>query len=185
MKQGCFVYLKYLISAGLTAEADRLAVKAARSVEASGSTGTLVSVRCHQALVSSARGDEAEARRFLEDALGLAESEYLVRPFIDAGGGLVRLLQAAESDHPFAAAVLEEMEPDEPPQATRLDVDQLSRRELDVISLIAEGKSNQQIADGLYISLGTVKWHVNNIFGKLNVKSRTAALIKARDIGLI
>ena len=70
------------------------------------------------------------------------------------------------------------------PGATSL-VEPLSRRELEVLSLIAEGLSNQEIARRLVISLRTVKWHASNIYGKLGVKNRTQAVARARTLGIL
>jgi LuxR family maltose regulon positive regulatory protein len=64
-------------------------------------------------------------------------------------------------------------------------VEPFSERELEVIRLIAAGRSNQEIADQLFVALSTVKWHVNNVYGKLNVKSRTQASKRARQLGLL
>jgi DNA-binding NarL/FixJ family response regulator len=64
-------------------------------------------------------------------------------------------------------------------------VDLLSARELDVLRLIADGLSNQEIADEILVSLNTVKTHVKTIFSKLNVGSRTQAIAHARAMGLI
>jgi LuxR family maltose regulon positive regulatory protein len=61
----------------------------------------------------------------------------------------------------------------------------LSARELEVLSLIAQGRSNQEIADQLYLALNTVKRHASNIYDKLDVKKRTEAIAKARQLGLI
>ena len=61
----------------------------------------------------------------------------------------------------------------------------LSEREMEVLALIAEGKSNQEISAELYLALNTVKRHVYNIFAKLEVKKRTQAVSKARQLGLI
>jgi ATP/maltotriose-dependent transcriptional regulator MalT len=56
---------------------------------------------------------------------------------------------------------------------------------MDVLQLVALGKSNQEIADTLFISLGTVKSHTNSLFGKLGVASRTQAAARARELGLL
>jgi DNA-binding CsgD family transcriptional regulator len=64
-------------------------------------------------------------------------------------------------------------------------VDPLSPRELDVLCLIDAGLSNREIAEQLFLTVGTVKWHTNNIYTKLSVKSRTQALARAREINLI
>jgi ATP/maltotriose-dependent transcriptional regulator MalT len=61
----------------------------------------------------------------------------------------------------------------------------LSAREMEVLALIAEGKSNQEISAELYLALNTVKRHAYNIFAKLEVKKRTQAVSKARQLGLI
>ena len=64
-------------------------------------------------------------------------------------------------------------------------VEPLSERELEVLGLIAKGLSNQEIAQQLFISLRTVKWHTGNIYGKLAVKNRTQAVAKARTLGIL
>ena len=61
----------------------------------------------------------------------------------------------------------------------------LSKRELEVLELMAKGLSNQQIADTLFVSLNTVKTHCSGIFFKLDVKRRTEAVESARQMGLI
>lgn len=61
----------------------------------------------------------------------------------------------------------------------------LSKREIEVLELLAQGFSNQEIADKLFVSLNTAKTHISNIYSKLNVKRRTQAIQKARDFALI
>lgn len=61
----------------------------------------------------------------------------------------------------------------------------ISDREFEVLELIAVGHSNQEIADLLFISLNTVKTHSSNLFGKLEVKRRTQAVQKAKELGII
>ena len=67
----------------------------------------------------------------------------------------------------------------------RYSLDRLTNREFDVLVRIAEGASNQEIAEELFLSLNTVKWHSRNIFAKLDVNSRTQALLKAAELGLL
>ncbi|UCC55006.1 MAG: response regulator transcription factor [Anaerolineaceae bacterium] len=64
-------------------------------------------------------------------------------------------------------------------------VEPLSKRELEVIQLIASGATNAEIAQELYIAVGTVKNHVKNIYSKLDVHSRTQAIARSREFGLI
>lgn len=61
----------------------------------------------------------------------------------------------------------------------------LSVREVEVLELLAEGFSNQEVADKLFVSLNTAKTHISNIYSKMNVKRRTQAIQKARDLALI
>jgi LuxR family maltose regulon positive regulatory protein len=64
-------------------------------------------------------------------------------------------------------------------------VDPLTDRELDVLRLLAEGLSNRDIADQLVLSVGTVKVHTRNIYSKLGVGSRTQAIVRGRELGLL
>jgi DNA-binding NarL/FixJ family response regulator len=64
-------------------------------------------------------------------------------------------------------------------------VEPLSERELEILALIARGASNKEIADQLFIAEGTVKNHVTHILGKLGVRDRTQAALKARELGLL
>jgi LuxR family maltose regulon positive regulatory protein len=61
----------------------------------------------------------------------------------------------------------------------------LSQRELEVLQLVAEGASNQEIAQVLVLAPGTVKLHVSHLLSKLGVKSRTQAILRARELGLL
>ena len=69
--------------------------------------------------------------------------------------------------------------------ASQTLIEPLSERELEILTLVAEGLSNRQISERLFISLSTVKGHNRNIFDKLQVKRRTEAVARARDLNLI
>jgi len=71
------------------------------------------------------------------------------------------------------------------PSAEQLLLDPLSQRELEVLQLLAGGASNQEIATALVVAPGTVKLHVSHILSKLGVNSRTRAILRARDLGLL
>ena len=64
-------------------------------------------------------------------------------------------------------------------------VEPLSDRELEILRLIAAGRSNPEIADLLYLSPNTVKWHVKNLYGKLQVGSRIEAVARGQELGLL
>jgi LuxR family maltose regulon positive regulatory protein len=71
-------------------------------------------------------------------------------------------------------------------QATALPgIEPLSERELEVLRLLAAGRSNPQIARELYLAVGTVKSHVHRIYGKLLVRNRTEAVARSRELGLL
>ena len=72
---------------------------------------------------------------------------------------------------------------DRPPKTSRTLVEPLSEREQEILKLITNGSSNREIAETLFITEGTVKNHVTNILGKLEVRDRTQAALKARELG--
>ena len=94
--------------------------------------------------------------------------------------GYVRQLLAA-----FPAAGSEPTLSSKPPEVEAGLVEPLSEREIEVLQLIAEGLTNQEAANRLYLSLHTVKAHARNIYGKLGVKNRTQAVAKARALGIL
>jgi len=71
------------------------------------------------------------------------------------------------------------------PEVRQPLVEPLTRRELEVLHLICEGYSNQDIAEKLVVTLNTVKKHTSNIYGKLGVSSRTQAIAQAHQLGLV
>ena len=72
-----------------------------------------------------------------------------------------------------------------PPAQMEQLVEPLSERELEILALIVRGASNKEIANQLYIAEGTVKNHITHILGKLGVRDRTQAALKAKELGLI
>jgi NarL family two-component system response regulator LiaR len=73
----------------------------------------------------------------------------------------------------------------DPPPAVQLLAEPLSERELEVLGLIAAGLTNREIARRLFIAVGTVKRHINNIYSKLEVRRRTEAVKRSRDLNLL
>ncbi len=71
------------------------------------------------------------------------------------------------------------------PQADQTLIEPLSKRELEVVSLIADGLSNQEIADRLILSVGTVKWHTSQIYCKLGVQNRAQAVRRTQQLNLL
>jgi non-specific serine/threonine protein kinase len=103
-------------------------------------------------------------------------------------GSALTLDQAMEQARAFGTEMGQT--PDSQSLPTHGDKDEelivsLNERELEVLRLIAEGLSNSEIAERLVIALSTVKWHINNLFGKLGVRSRTQAVAHAKELGLL
>jgi LuxR family transcriptional regulator, maltose regulon positive regulatory protein len=154
------------------------------------------------ALASERRGDTGLALDHLRAALALAEVEGFVRVFIDEGPPMAallrRLIQESRDDgdasnggpEGYAGRMLERFVLESPrsinaapPQVPGIEA--LSDREVEVLSLVAEGRSNAEIASELYLSVGTVKAHVHHIFGKLLVRNRSQAVARARELQLL
>ena len=102
-------------------------------------------------------------------------------------GRALTLDQAIERAHELGSLLEQQFDPQVPRERGVEDpnlVIPLNERELEVLRLIAEGLSNNEIAERLVIALSTVKWHINNLFGKLGVHSRTQAVAQAKELGL-
>ncbi len=161
-------------------------------VAAKGRWGVGIEALTLQAAAHHLLGETAPALRCLEEALARAEPEGYVRLFVEIGEPMARLLyQAAQRDiHPQYAGRLLAAFP-EPPDSNAVNqpsqdlIEPLSERELEILTAIAEGLSNQETARRLYISERTVKWHASNIYGKLQVSNRTEAVARARTLGIL
>jgi LuxR family maltose regulon positive regulatory protein len=143
-----------------------------------------------QALAWRAQGDSNRAVDALQQALRLAEGEGCIRSFVDEGAEMAGLLReaAARGIAPaYTAKLLAACGPEEATGKKQAASGPfaLSRRELEVLQLIAAGCSNREIADRLSLSPGTVKVHTRNIYGKLDVNSRTQAVAKAKSVGIL
>jgi LuxR family maltose regulon positive regulatory protein len=148
-----------------------------------------------QAVTLRALGKKGEAVGLLADALALAEPGGYIRVFVDEGPPMASLLSEAAAQGlvvDYAGkllAVLEAEErrskgaPDRP--ATQPLIEPLSQRELEVLELIAQGLSNREIGERLYLALDTVKGHNRRIYRKLEVHRRTEAVARARELGLL
>jgi LuxR family maltose regulon positive regulatory protein len=147
-----------------------------------------------KALALQALDDISAALAALERSLTMAEPEGFVRTYVNEGAPMQALLRkAAAHDTSFdyaetllAAFKAEKSTSSIPPlPGTAALADPLTPRELDVLHLISQGLSNKDIAEELVIALNTVKRHTSSIYGKLGVQSRTQAVARARELGLI
>jgi len=144
-----------------------------------------------QALAFHAKGEAAKALKSLEKALTLAEPEGYLRIFAAEGKPMKELLSKLENRYlkEYAEKILTAFKQPQniPPSslAPQPLIEPLSERELEVLRLIAQGLSNQEITRKLFVALSTVKGHNLRIFAKLGAKSRTEAVARARELGLL
>ncbi len=142
-----------------------------------------------QALALRARGDDDGAIAVLAEALAQGEANGFVRLFVDEGAAMARLLSEAQAQDvlpDYIARLLAAFEAEDKPQVTTpFPVEPLSQREREVLYLVAQGLSNHEIGERLFLALDTVKGHNRRIYGKLHVQRRTEAVARARELGLI
>jgi len=163
-------------------------------------TGSMVEILVTQALVHQAQGNQNRALAALEHALTLAEPEGYLRTFVDEGETMQLLisdvrLTIATHAHPLLGYVERVLDffPQQPEDKLQSKIanqkskiiEPLTERELEILHFIAEGHSNAEISQRLYLALSTVKGHNLRIFNKLQVQNRTEAVARARELGLL
>ena len=169
-----------------------------RQAEAKGWADERLRIMVLQAVALEAHGEKEEAAQLLADALALAEPGGFIRIFVDEGLPMARLMSeaAAQGIMPgYTARLLAAFEAEAqkskprshlPPAPTAQSLTEpLSQRELEVLRLIAQGLSNREISERLFLALDTVKGHNRRIFGKLLVQRRTEAVAKARSLDIL
>ena len=189
---------RLLRAQGRPREALGLLEEPREETEASGRTGDLIDVLTLQALALWEGNKRERAVGTLAEAMVLAEPEGYVRTFVDEGPAMAETpLRDARSS---AEGKPRPARPGALPQEALGGAgagrrthgvaggglpEPLSGRELEILQLVAAGKSNRRIAQELYVSVGTVKTHLNNLYRKLRVRSRTQAVARARELNLI
>ena len=157
---------------------------------------SVIEILVLQALAFQAGERTDQALPALERAFELAEPEGFVRVFVDEGPQIARLLYEIAThgiSQKFATRLLAAFpktdldyaasgETQEPQSAL---LEHLSEREIEVLHLIAEGLSNQNLGARLFISPHTVKVHIRNIYAKLDAHNRVEAVARGRTYGLI
>lgn len=183
-------------------EAQRLLEHLREATAAKERTRDLVEILALQVVALWASGEKERAVSALVEVLTLAAPEGYVRTFADEGqpmaGILSRVLETRQrgqldSDSPphfpanYVKQLLAALERDTAGRALAVAglPEPLSERESEVLTLIAAGRTNRQIAGALFVTVGTVKTHLNNIYRKLGAHSRTQALARARELNLL
>ena len=166
-----------------------------QAAEDGGRRGSMLEILMLQALAHQAQGDIPSALVSLERALKLAKPEGYIRIFVEGGKPMVNLLSEANAQGimpDYTSKLLDFFEAGEQKrkETSHISSDQpliepLSERELEVLQLIAQGLSNREICERLFLAMSTVKGHNRRIFGKLDVQRRTEAVARARQLGLL
>jgi LuxR family maltose regulon positive regulatory protein len=180
----------------------RLSDEVQIAAEPEGWIGTLL-----QALVLRVRalqllGERQAARETVGRALSLGEPEHYMRLFLDEGASMQALLadwrrHPTHPPHPAQVGLLryadrllaafgdELAQEGAAPTGQPSDIERLTPRELVILRMMAGGASNQEIAEQLVVTVGTVKGHIHHILDKLNARNRTDAVVRARERGLL
>lgn len=175
-------YCRLLMAEKRLTEVDEQLTSLAEFALARGLYRWLITVRILQALVAHRLGKRSTASDRMQDAVQRAAPQNYRRLFLNEDADTLELLKFTRGLAPvFVDTILNTQREQE---NTASLPDALSERELEVLRLIAAGLSNAEIAERLVISVGTVKLHINHIYSKLQVSSRTQALARARELML-
>lgn len=146
-----------------------------------------------RALAHKQEGDWASASTDLQTALTIAAPRRYLRVFLDEGPDLAALidhldlerLQGSEAA-PLARRLRQAMSHrDSPVHQASGASEHLTRREISILKRLESGLSNKEIAEAIFVSEGTLKWHLHNVYSKLNVKNRSGAMTRARALGIV
>lgn len=155
--------------------------------QAQGRVRTVIESMILMALFYRSEKDIPTAVDWLSQALGLAAPEGFIRIFLDDREALLDLLPKARQTAPElvdAIIGIKQAGSDSPPSPLDQLINPLSEQELRILKLLAAGKSNQEIANELVISVGTAKWHVHNILQKLGMSNRSQVILRAKELGI-
>jgi LuxR family maltose regulon positive regulatory protein len=184
-------FARLLLVRGQVAEAQRSLARLERFAQERSFYRWLITVNILQALAAKRAGDLAPARDYLSQALESAAPEGYHRAFLDEDESVLALVPGVRH---VAPAFVDQLllyargatrDATEKLQIVQPLIEPLSEREMEVMRLIAAGLTNREIAEKLFIVTGTVKRHINNIYGKLGVRSRTQAIARARELRLL
>jgi LuxR family maltose regulon positive regulatory protein len=167
-------------------------------MEAKGWADECLKAMILQAVALHAHGENDKAVQLLGDALALAQPGGFIRIFVDEGAPMAQLLSEASAhgimpDYVaklLAAFLTEKQKIEDKPDLSPVPLGQpleepLSQREIKVLQLLAQGLSNREIGERLFLALDTVKGHNRSLFSKLQVQRRTEAVARARELGLL
>lgn len=171
------------------AEAIGLLARLLKAAEEGGRAGSIIEISVVQSLAHHARGDVSSALESLERALALAEPEGYVRVFVDEGVPMAHLLERARKHRiapAYGSQLLAAFDTRKAGSPAKQElIEPLSEREMDVLRLLGTDLDGPEIARLLVVSLNTVRTHTKNLYAKLGVNSRRAAVRRAEELKLL
>jgi LuxR family maltose regulon positive regulatory protein len=190
------ILTRVLIRQSKIDEAMQWLEKLAQLAQVQGRRGSEIEILTLQAEALQVSGDISRAIEYLAQALALAEPEGYIRVFVDEGTYIERLLVLMYKDnrhnHNDLAKYIKQLlsvsgntSAEEVASVLPLLDQPLTDRELEILRLIVAGYSNKEIAGRLVLAISTVKWYINIIYGKLQVESRTKAIVRARELNIL
>ena len=146
-----------------------------------------------RALAEKEDGDWVSALADLRRAITIAAPRNYVRVFLDEGFELRALIDRLDLEQlrgseaaPLARRLQRAFNPPDVPGSAPIGMgEELTKRELSILKRLESGLSNKEIAEAIFVSEGTLKWHLHNVYGKLSVKNRTGAMTRARALGIL
>lgn len=180
---GCIqlTYVRALIAQRKLNEAETRLRKVEDSARKCGRFEQLITILLLKALVKKREGNEGEALTCIKEALKIAVPQGYIRNFLDEEDDILDLIFKVRY---VAPEFIDQLERENTKQDDVL-IESLKVKEIEILKLMALGMSNAEIANSLYITIGTAKWYIKNIYGKLGVNRRTQAIIKARQLRII
>lgn len=175
---------RLLLAKAEHARAREMLAERLRTAKRAGWGYATVPIRAMQALAAETEG---EALDILKEGLSISRPDDYIRSYVDCGPDLVPMLKEAafRGIMPgYVGRILDAYDPRRKVTALPL-VEPLSEREMEVLRLLTAGLSNREISEKLVISIGTAKTHVHNICGKLGVRTRTQAAMRARELNMV
>ncbi len=191
------VYAHVLLSDGKPDQALQILRTSEESARSFGANGWVIQGLALESLCHNAMNDLEKALEALQHALGLAEPEGYIRTFVDYGESMQRLLNLAMKRGiyvTYARKLLDSfpskdnMEGENEREMVSTGkslIEPLTDQERSILRLMAIGLSHHEIADELYLSINTVKWHTTHIYGKLGVHRRAHAVARAKEMGIL
>ncbi len=205
-----FPYLtlvRLYIARGKAEEIDELLERMRQKAESEGRTGSIIEILVLQSISLKTQGKIGQSLEKLDHVLSLAQPEGYIRVFLDEGYPMKELLYHAASrgiNPVYIKTLLDAFDssaaytgnqpanadagasfaiPDNTGSSNPKDT--LSAREIEVLRLMATGASSKEVSSDLFISVGTARKHIVNIYRKLNVHKQTTAVTRAQELGLI